>query len=158
MSIYSYVDRRERERGREREKEEEKRREEKGSDKRLTDRYPSQYIRDIGRDNRQSTKPVPHITTNQVNNPSKQSTTTITTNLNKRKRNISLRELKTNSVVPKSTSSIYILQPLSKKRKQQMVTTTMPMMKENNNNILNQIYRFVSPIFIRSFYTISNSL
>ncbi|CAF1435944.1 unnamed protein product, partial [Adineta steineri] len=47
-------------------------------------------------------------------NKSKQSTTTATIDLNKRKRNISLQELRANSTVPKSTSSISILQPSSK--------------------------------------------
>ncbi|CAF4395088.1 unnamed protein product, partial [Adineta steineri] len=96
-----------------------------------------------------------------------QSTTTTTTtttaaHLNKRKRNISLQELRANSVVPKSTSSISILQPSLKKAKQQIeTTTTMPIIKENNNNILNYVYR--QPMYLQRssgilFQTLSKRL
>jgi hypothetical protein len=67
-------------------------------------------------------------------------TTNITTirNLNKRKRNISLQDLKTHSmVVPKSTSSISILQPSLKKKK--------PLI----NNITHMKYRLVFTYFHR---------
>ncbi|CAF1485637.1 unnamed protein product [Adineta ricciae] len=53
---------------------------------------------------------------------SKQSTTTLT-NFNKRKRNMSYQGLNSYSTVPKSTSSVSILQSLTKKTKQHMTTT-----------------------------------
>ncbi len=51
--------------------------------------------------------------------PSKQ----ITTNFTKRKRDISLQELKTNQGMTKSTSSCSIIQPLPKKMKNKTYTT-----------------------------------
>ncbi len=54
--------------------------------------------------------------------------------------------------LPKSTSSISIVQPLLKKMKEKKQTTvTIPVIKENNNNI-NKNYRFVSFCFIFLFY------
>jgi hypothetical protein len=77
---------------------------------------------------------------------SKPMTMTMTTSLNKRKRAISLQELKSNSTLPQSTSSISIVQPLIKKMKKKRKTImTMPLIKENNNRI-NKNYR--SALFI----------
>ncbi|CAF1431400.1 unnamed protein product [Adineta steineri] len=123
-----------------------------------------QRMRDLAYYNKQLTAPVFRTSLDQVSNQSRQSTatTTVTTHLNKRKRNISLQELKANSVVPKSTSSISIRQPSSKKAKQQIeTTTTMPMIQENKNNILNYVYR--RPMYLQRsswllFQTLSKRL
>ncbi|CAF4131232.1 unnamed protein product, partial [Adineta steineri] len=123
-----------------------------------------QRMRDLAYYNKQLTAPVFRTSLDQVSNQSSQltATTTVTTHLNKRKRNISLQELKANSAVPKSTSSISIRQPSSKKAKQQIeTTTTMPIIKENNNNILNYVYR--QPIYLQRsswilFQTLSKRL
>ena len=81
-------------------------------------------------------------------------TTTITTtnpNLYKRKRDVSLQELKTSSTIPKSTSSISIVEPLSKKMKNKRRTIMKPILKENKKNI-NKNYRFVCSCFYRIEY------
>ena len=77
----------------------------------------SDYIRRMMNDKR--TIKVPNKTSNQTSEQLKQKVTMVTKNLNKRKRDVSLQELKTISTIPKSTSSISILQPLSKKPKNQ---------------------------------------
>ncbi|CAF1164425.1 unnamed protein product, partial [Adineta ricciae] len=95
----------------------------------------------------------------------KQSTTTTTvTDLNKRKRNMSYQGLNSYSTMPKSASSISILQPLTKKTKQHMTTTVVPIIVENNNNnnkTMNQIYR--RPMYLKRstwmlFQSLSNIL
>jgi hypothetical protein len=63
-------------------------------------------------------------------------TTTMIKPLNKRKRDISIQDLKTHStMIPKSTSSISIVAPHSRKR--QKITIL-------NNNIQHMTYRYVS--------------
>ena len=67
---------------------------------------------------------------------------TMNSNLNKRKRDASLYELKSKSVIPKSTSSISIVQSLSKKMKKKQKTTMNPIITEYNSSI-NKNYRLV---------------
>ncbi|CAF1637563.1 unnamed protein product, partial [Didymodactylos carnosus] len=63
-------------------------------------------------------------------------TTTTTTNLNKRKRDISLQELsKTNLTIAKTTSSISIVQPSSKKMKHITKTMTNPIINANSSDM-----------------------
>lgn len=71
-----------------------------------------------------------------------------TTNLNKRKRNVSMQELRANSTIPKSTSTISITAPVSKKmrktgNKRRMTTA----INENNTNV-SKNYRFVLLYFL----------
>ena len=77
-------------------------------------------------------------------------TITTTTNLNKRKRDRSLQELKSHLTISKSTSSISIQQPLSKKVKKPKKKTIKISKIIENNNTVNKNYRFVSFI---SFYS-----
>jgi len=67
----------------------------------------------------------------------------MTPNLNKRKRNVSLQELKTNQIMTKSASLISISQPSSKKAKEKKKIMATSLIKENSNSI-NKNYRFVS--------------
>jgi hypothetical protein len=85
------------------------------------------------------------VSDQSINLASKQMTTK-STHLNKRKRDISLQELQSNTRMLKSTSSISIVpQPLRKKMKKKKRSTTvmLPVIQENNNWI-NKNYRFVS--------------
>lgn len=106
----------------------------------------SNTIRNMTNDNRQI-KVIDKESTTEKNNSSEQMITMATeapvANLNKRKRDISLNDLKTNSTIPKSTSSISILQPSLKKKRNKKKKKTIPL-KKIINNIINKNYRFVS--------------
>jgi hypothetical protein len=67
-------------------------------------------------------------------------------NLNKRKRDVSVQDLKSKSIIPKSTSSICIVQPLLKKMKKKNKKMTIPLIKDKNN--VNKNYRSVFIFFI----------
>ena len=90
----------------------------------------------------------PNTTLNQVsivqtNNPSNQTITAATsamiTHSNKRKRDVSAQ---LESTIPKSTSTISILQPSLKKLKKKRKINTIPL-KKMKNNIIQLNYRFV---------------
>ncbi|CAF3011673.1 unnamed protein product [Rotaria sp. Silwood2] len=78
---------------------------------------------------------------NRTNEPSVQRNST--PNINNRKRDVSLQQLSSNPTIPKSTSSLSIVQPSSKKMKKKKKTTTSsrPMKCSNNNTKTN--YRSV---------------
>ncbi|CAF4609606.1 unnamed protein product, partial [Rotaria sp. Silwood2] len=82
---------------------------------------------------------------NRTNEPSVQRNST--PNINKRKRDVSLQQLSSNPTIPKSTSSLSIVQPSSKKMKKKKKTTTSsrPMKCSNNNTKTN--YR--SPKYLK---------
>ena len=75
-------------------------------------------------------------------NPSKPTTTT-STNFNKRKRDVSLQELKSKSIIPKSISSISIGQPLLKKKKKKKTDTTTTITTDNMTITNNYQFVFV---------------
>jgi hypothetical protein len=83
----------------------------------------------------------------QVNAQSKNSITTTATNINKRKRDVSSvslqQTLQTNPTIPKSISSISIVQPSSKKAKQKNETMVNVFIQGKSDDI-NINYRFVS--------------
>lgn len=102
------------------------------------------YIRHVTNEHHKATTTVANnISVPPRSDPYKQ-ITTMNTNLNKRKRDASLQELKSSLTIPKSTSSISIVQPLSKKMNCQRTTTTttmIPVIQENND--INKNYRLV---------------
>jgi len=108
------------------------------------------YIRHLANENRKPTTTVSNKVSDQRSDLLKQQMATTTTNLNKRQRDISLNELKSNSTMPKSISSISIMQPLPKKIKKKQMTN--PIVQEDNNSI-NKNYRFVC-FYIFFFYII----
>jgi hypothetical protein len=89
---------------------------------------------------------VVHITTsnNEPNHENISSTEINSTmNLTKRKRDISVQDIKSNTRIPKSTSSISVAQPILKKMKRRInlhIPTTTTIM----NNTAYKLYRSVS--------------
>ena len=97
------------------------------------------YIRSFANDFEETTTVSKEISSPRMElskQPLRATTTTITTtttNLNKRKRDISLQKLKSHLTIPKSTSSISIKQPLSKKvKKPKKKTIKIPKIIEND--------------------------
>ena len=106
------------------------------------------YIEHVTDDNSKTTTTVSNEESVARSNPSKSMTTT-GTNFNKRKRDVSLQELKSKSIIPKSISSISIGQPLLKKKKKKItdtITTTTTSITTDNMNITNN-YQFVFVLF-----------
>jgi hypothetical protein len=99
------------------------------------------YIRHLANENRKTTTVSNKVSDQSSDDLLKQQMATTTTNLNKRKRDILLHELKSNSTMPKSISSISIMQPLPKKIKKKPMTN--PIVQEEDNNSINKNYRFV---------------
>jgi hypothetical protein len=111
--------------------------------------------------NRIQTKVLNEISTFQKNKPlqptnttstiaiatTEKTTATATTNQIKRKRDISLQELQKYSTIPKSTSTISMLQPSLKKLKEKRTTKTIPL-KKMKNNIIQQNYRYVFMVLL----------
>ncbi|CAF4078673.1 unnamed protein product, partial [Rotaria sordida] len=73
---------------------------------------------------------------------------TTTTDLNKRKRDISLQELsKTNTTISETTSSVSIVQPSSKKMKNLSKTITNPIINANNSD-MNRNTNYRRPMYL----------